>query len=119
MAWRRSGVNASPADGVGPGELESGDGDNLAEAMVSDDKLGRALTGPGGEGAGLPPWLAGPLGNVADVFGLNPAVGDDVVLSSAAAGGLVLPLLGGRLGAVSEPVMPADGLPAVFGGDEL
>jgi hypothetical protein len=105
-------------DGIGSGQVERGDGGELVAAMTSGDKVESALDDSGVEGAGVLPWLPGALGDVADVVALNLAVGDDEVLDSAAAVGLVLPLLDELLRAVFE-LLAADGLPAPLGDDGL
>ncbi len=55
MTWCSRWVSALSNDGVGPGEVESGDGVELVHAMTSGEKAERALDDPGVEGAGVLP----------------------------------------------------------------
>jgi hypothetical protein len=93
-------VIAFPPDGVGSGELAPADGVELVGAMTSSDEVEGALVGPGVkdsdvEDSGVLPWPAETVG--------------DVLVDSAAAVSLGVPLLVDWVGAV----------PALLGDDEL
>jgi hypothetical protein len=91
---------AGSSDGVGSDELAPADGVELVGAMTSSDEVEGALVGPGVEDSdvedsGVLPWPAEPVG--------------DVLVDSAAAVSLRVPLLVDWVGAV----------PALLGDDEL
>ena len=104
--WWTNGANALATDGAGSGDgvgsdvVNPGDGVELVDGKVSGDEAEPVPDGPGVDGS--------------DVL---PGALCDAVLDSAAVVGLVLLLPSQWRGAVLEPVMPADGLPALFEGE--